>query len=96
LVCLEAAGADQETAMTSRKKSGVAFWATVGLVVVLVGYPLSVGPASYMAYHGWLGYGWQFTAYQSFYSPIFSSLADGPKPIQAAILWYLSLWIPIY
>ena len=32
--------------MTSdRKKPGVAFWATVALVVVLVGYPLSFGPA---------------------------------------------------
>jgi hypothetical protein len=30
--------------MTSRKKPGVAFWATVVLVVVLVGYPLSFGP----------------------------------------------------
>jgi hypothetical protein len=32
--------------MTSdRKKPGVAFWATVVLVAVLVGYPLSFGPA---------------------------------------------------
>jgi len=27
--------------MTSRKKHGVAFWAAVALVVVLVGYPLT-------------------------------------------------------
>ena len=31
--------------MTSPKKPGVAFWATVGLVVVLVLYVLSFGPA---------------------------------------------------
>jgi len=31
--------------MTSRKKPGVAFWATVVVVVVLVAYPLSFGPA---------------------------------------------------
>jgi hypothetical protein len=31
-----------------RKKPGVAFWATVGLVVVLVGYPLSFGPACWI------------------------------------------------
>src|SRR5262245_45494980 len=32
--------------MTSdRKKPGVAFWATVMMVVGLVGYPLSIGPA---------------------------------------------------
>jgi hypothetical protein len=28
-----------------RKKPGVAFWATVVAVVVLIGYPLSIGPA---------------------------------------------------
>jgi len=33
--------------MTSRKKPGLAFWATVGLVVVLVGYPLSVAAWGY-------------------------------------------------
>jgi hypothetical protein len=31
--------------MTSRKKPGVAFWATVVVVVVLVLYPMSWGPA---------------------------------------------------
>ena len=31
--------------MTDRKKPGVAFWATVVVVVALVAYPLSFGPA---------------------------------------------------
>jgi hypothetical protein len=31
--------------MTNRKKPGVAFWATVVLIAMLVGYPLSFGPA---------------------------------------------------
>jgi hypothetical protein len=31
--------------MTDRKKPGVMFWATAVVVVVLVGYPLSFGPA---------------------------------------------------
>jgi hypothetical protein len=35
--------------MTDRKKPGVAFWAAVVLVVVLVGYPLSFGPACWLA-----------------------------------------------
>src|SRR5262245_26156524 len=30
--------------MTDRKKPGVAFWATVVVVVLLVAYPLSFGP----------------------------------------------------
>ena len=34
--------------MTDRKKPGVAFWATVGLVVVLVGYALSFGPMCWL------------------------------------------------
>ena len=34
--------------MTDRMKSGVAFWATVALVVVLVGYPLRFGPVCRM------------------------------------------------
>jgi len=46
---------------SDRKRLGVAFWATVALVVVIVGYPLSVGPASYIAYHGWLEDGWLTT-----------------------------------
>jgi hypothetical protein len=35
--------------MTDRKKPGVAFWATVLMVAVLVGYPLSFGPACWIA-----------------------------------------------
>ena len=39
--------------MTSdRKKPGVAFWASVVLVVALVGYPLSFGPAVWLAARG--------------------------------------------
>ena|SRR5262245_6400636 len=33
----------------SRKKPGVAFWATVVVVMGLVGYPLSFGPACWIA-----------------------------------------------
>ncbi len=33
--------------MTDRKKPGVAFWTTVTLVVLLVGYPLAIGPCMY-------------------------------------------------
>ena len=32
--------------MTDRKKPGMAFWVTVALVAVLVGYPLRFGPPS--------------------------------------------------
>jgi hypothetical protein len=32
-----------------RKKPGVAFWATVVIVVVLIGYPVSFGPACWLS-----------------------------------------------
>jgi len=35
--------------MTARKKPGVAFWATVGLVVLLLAYPLWYFVAVYLA-----------------------------------------------
>lgn len=37
---------------SDRKKPGVAFWTTVVLVVVLVGYPLSFGPACWLVNQG--------------------------------------------
>ncbi len=39
--------------MSDRKKPGVAFWATVALLVVLVWYPLSFGPACAVAMRIW-------------------------------------------
>ncbi|HEY3963508.1 MAG TPA: hypothetical protein VGM05_03060 [Planctomycetaceae bacterium] len=41
--------------MTDRKKPGWAFWTALGLAVLLVGYPLSFGPACWM--HEWKGIG---------------------------------------
>ena len=38
--------------MTDRKKPSAAFWITVALVAVLVGYPLSFGPACWLADRG--------------------------------------------
>jgi hypothetical protein len=35
--------------MTDRKKPGVTFWATVVVVCLLVLYPLSIGPALWLA-----------------------------------------------
>ncbi len=37
--------------MTDRKKLTPGFWITVALVVVLVGYPLSFGPACWITSH---------------------------------------------
>jgi hypothetical protein len=39
----------------NREKPGVAFWASIAVAVVLVGYPLSFGPACWL--HEWNGTG---------------------------------------
>jgi hypothetical protein len=77
--------------MTSRKKPGVAFWATVVVVVLLIGYPLSIGPACWITSR--LGFGDEFvsTAYQ----PILRAVktAEG-SPLDDALMWYAYLGAP--
>jgi hypothetical protein len=70
--------------MTSRNKPGVAFWTTVGLVVVLVGYPLSFGPAAKIAQLA--GAHWMMLPYD----PI-ALLADS-KTVGPIIVSYMGMW----
>jgi hypothetical protein len=76
--------------MTSRKKPGVAFWATVGLVGV-AGYVLSIGPAAWFVNHN-AGHEYLVTAYFIFYGPILVLSVFGPEPFRAALDWYLQFW----
>ena len=84
---------------TDRKKPGVAFWATVVLVVVLVGYPLSFGPVCWWWYEDPDGNIISHTV-PWIYWPIGSAYSCGPKPIKKAIAWYATagtanvLWLP--
>jgi len=81
----------------SRKKPGVTFWATLVVVVVLVGYPLSIGPATWLASRNYLN-AW---LYQTYCRPMLGFLAFvsriGPEPlprrIASATDWYIHLWI---
>ena len=82
--------ADYEFAeMTSRKQPGVAFWATVVVVVVLVGYLLSFGPACW-----WLKNtetdpsGVTVNIAPRMYWPIGWLAEYGPRPLSRAINWY--------
>ena len=69
--------------MTSpHQKPGVAFWATV-VIVFLVSYVASVGPAQYIAAHRLLPVG-AISAGQVFYAP----LASLPEPV--------ALWLERY
>jgi len=78
-----------------RKKPGVAFWATVAAVAVLVAYPLSFGPACryvnncehpdlYMHSHEEL---------PEFYLPIGTLIKNGPPLVADGFQWYASVWI---
>ena len=75
----------------SRKKPGVAFWATVVVVLELV-YVLSFGPAIgmseridndvFLACCDWV------------YVPIAWLYLNGPEPLHDLISWWVNLWMP--
>ena len=70
--------------MTSRKKPGVAFWATVVVVVVLVGYPLSFGPACWAVSRADADDHWLLVVYK----PIIARLSRPQTRIGRAIERY--------
>ncbi len=78
--------------MTSRKKPGVAFWATVVVACLMVAYPLSFGPALWMSSHDWCS---EDTAISigKFYYPILALRRSGPEQISSLLDWYAALWI---
>jgi len=76
------------------KKPGVAFWTTVVVVVVLVAYPLSFGPASAIFGPRQLLAGLRpdplFDAYQAFYRPVHWAMKN---PLNyGAMDRYCALW----
>ena len=79
--------------MTSRKKPGVAFWATVAVVVALM-YPLSFGPASWGASRIDVTDAGR-TALMYFYYPIWVASIDGPAWIRVPLAWWKDLGKPM-
>jgi hypothetical protein len=74
--------------MTDRKKPGIASWATVVVVAVLVGYPLSFGPACRLAGQ------WPEVArpLAIVYWPPMKLLRDKPIPIATPLLaWWVDV-----
>jgi hypothetical protein len=63
------------------------FWATVVMVVVLVAYPLSIGPAIWLRDRSWAPE-WASSTYFTFYAPIIWVYNNGPQPIHNLIHWY--------
>ena len=73
-----------------RKKPGVAFWATVGLVVALVGYPLSFGPACWLVHRECIS---PETA-AIVYKPLIWVVFCGPKLTGTALRGYCEYFAP--
>jgi hypothetical protein len=80
--------------MTDRKKSGVAFWATVAVVVALVGYPLSCGPACWVVNQKWCP-AQLIDVFVWVWWPIGWLQNYGPQPIRGIIVWYYGCWVPM-
>jgi hypothetical protein len=78
--------------INDHKKPGVAFWATVGSVVVRV-YVLGVGAARWLVMNesvpALLG---EFMAW--IYWPLEKLRKNGPTPVREALRWYYGLWSP--
>jgi hypothetical protein len=71
-----------------RKKPGVAFWASVVLVVGLA-YPLSIGPA------GWITSRAGFpSAVPTAYRPILLAVDSAPGPVQRFVYRYADVFAP--
>jgi hypothetical protein len=74
--------------MTSRKKPGVAFWATV-LAVATTAYVLSFGPAVWIAFHTGIGN----NAIAFVYCPL-CTLAVYHEGCRHLLAWYIRIGIP--
>jgi len=75
--------------MTSHKKPGVPFWATVGLVMVLVGYPLSMGPVCRMK----LRKGQDYLCAPRIYWPLGWAITKSDL-LKSATGWYVGSLMP--
>src|SRR5579872_7282264 len=75
--------------ITSRKKPGVAFWATLIVVVGLALYPLSIGPAIWLTARGYF----RESTVQSFYMPVLWSAAQA-EWLEDGLVWWGTLGVP--
>jgi hypothetical protein len=75
--------------MADRKKPGVAFWATVAAVIVLVVYPLSFGPVCWINARTSSNEAFIDTTYQ----PLLRITAHAPHWIKRTVNWYASLGV---
>ncbi len=74
-----------------QKQPGVAFWATLAVVVVLVLYPLSAGPAAWLVTVAGEPV-WLEDVFELSYLPVNLAVSMMPAPINDACNGYLSWW----
>jgi hypothetical protein len=72
---------------SDRKHPSAAFWATVVLVAALVGYPLSFGPACWLADYSGMGK----EIIPMIFTPAIWCSANGAAPVSAGINWWAHL-----
>jgi hypothetical protein len=75
----------------NRKQPSAGFWITVALVAVLVGYPLSVGPAFWIKSR--LPWELEFAhdAFLIFYSPLYA-VANRSQTVARGMAWWMCLF----
>jgi len=71
-----------------RKTTGAGFWITVVVVVMLVAYPLSFGPACWLLASDILSY----HQVECIFRPLVYMTFNGPEIAQQSLRLYLSLW----
>ncbi|HVW02395.1 MAG TPA: hypothetical protein VHB77_18720 [Planctomycetaceae bacterium] len=80
-----------EVEQNSRKSSWTGIWCAAALAVLMVGYPLSVGPFAWLLHHGYLSREWEQPALITVYAPI-NWAYENIEWYNRAHQWYLSLW----
>jgi len=73
--------------MTDRKKRGKAFWATLVVLVVIVGYPFSYGPSLWLVRRGRLP-----NSAIRLYEPMTWFQKNIPGPPGDAVRWWAQIW----
>jgi hypothetical protein len=79
----------------SDERKRARFWIAVALMVaVLVGYPLSAGPATWLEAKGTRDKIPNVidSAVFYFYAPLRWYVKNGPRPVGRALEWYINLW----
>lgn len=81
--------------MEKPRKPAAGFWIVVGVVAMLVGYPLSIGPVRWIVCTTGCRTAWLDDAIDLIYAPVlWVAGVDGAEWLSDALLHYLNWWYP--